>query len=196
MKSNASALLRRPQGLQRALLVATTSGRRTRGPCSPTRYNDVLEGARRHHRADQSAVDSRPGHHRRLRDLHPERRATAASRRPRTSSPTSSRRRRQRPELAGVTSTFNATSQQLLADVDRDKAEMLGVPVEDVYATMQTMFGSLYVSQFNQVQPAVAGDPAGGAVVPADARGSRAGLRAQQRTAAWCRSRPWSPRST
>jgi len=57
---------------------------------------------------------------------------------------------RQRPELTGVTSTFNASSQQLLVDVDRDKAETLGLPVEDVYSAMQTMFGSLYVSQFNK----------------------------------------------
>jgi multidrug efflux pump len=52
------------------------------------------------------------------------------------------------PELARVTATFNASSQQLLVDVDRDKAETLGVPVQDVYGTLQTMFGSLYVSQF------------------------------------------------
>jgi len=57
---------------------------------------------------------------------------------------------KQAPELAGVTSTFNASSQQLMVDVDRDKAETLGVPVEDVYSAMQTMFGSLYVSQFNK----------------------------------------------
>ncbi|WP_028220470.1 efflux RND transporter permease subunit [Paraburkholderia oxyphila] len=55
-----------------------------------------------------------------------------------------------RPELAGVTSTFNAASQQLLVNVDRDQAETLGVPVEEVYSAMQTMFGSLYVSQFNK----------------------------------------------
>jgi multidrug efflux pump len=55
---------------------------------------------------------------------------------------------KQAPELARVTSTFNAASQQLRVDVDRDKAETLGVPVEDVYGTLQTMFGSLYVSQF------------------------------------------------
>jgi multidrug efflux pump len=54
------------------------------------------------------------------------------------------------PELTRVTSTFNASAQQLLVDVDRDKAETLGVPVEEVYSTMQTMFGSLYVSQFNK----------------------------------------------
>jgi multidrug efflux pump len=52
------------------------------------------------------------------------------------------------PELARATSTFNASSQQLLVNVDRDKAETLGVPVEEVYGTLQTMFGSLYVSQF------------------------------------------------
>jgi multidrug efflux pump len=52
------------------------------------------------------------------------------------------------PELGRATATFNASSQQLLVDVDRDKAETLGVPVEEVYSTLQTMFGSLYVSQF------------------------------------------------
>ena len=56
----------------------------------------------------------------------------------------------QRPEIGSMTSTFNAFSRQLLADIDREKAETLGVPVEDVYSTMQTMFGSLYVSQFNK----------------------------------------------
>ncbi len=55
-----------------------------------------------------------------------------------------------RPELAAITSTFDASSQQLLAVVDRDKASILGVAVEDVYSAMQTMFGSLYVSQFNK----------------------------------------------
>ncbi|MGO4809893.1 efflux RND transporter permease subunit [Cupriavidus sp. 2MCAB6] len=57
---------------------------------------------------------------------------------------------KQRPELARVTSTFNAAAQQLLVNVDREKAETLGVPVEEVYSAMQTMFGSLYVSQFNR----------------------------------------------
>jgi multidrug efflux pump len=55
-----------------------------------------------------------------------------------------------RPELARVTSTFDASAQQLLVTVDRDKSETLGVPIEEVYSAMQTMFGSLYVSQFNR----------------------------------------------
>jgi multidrug efflux pump len=53
-----------------------------------------------------------------------------------------------RPELRGVSATISAANQQLLAEVDRDKAETLGVPVQDIYDTMQTLFGSLYVSQF------------------------------------------------
>ncbi|HRZ01606.1 MAG TPA: multidrug efflux RND transporter permease subunit [Burkholderiaceae bacterium] len=55
---------------------------------------------------------------------------------------------RKRPELAGVSTTIRANGQQMLAEVDRDKAEVLGVAVQDVYGTLQTMFGSLYVSQF------------------------------------------------
>ena len=57
---------------------------------------------------------------------------------------------KERPELGVITSTFNVFSRQLMVDVDREKAESLGVPVEDVYSAMQTMFGSLYVSQFNK----------------------------------------------
>jgi multidrug efflux pump len=55
---------------------------------------------------------------------------------------------RTRPELAGLNTTIRANGQQLLAEVDREKAEILGVPVQDAYGTLQTMFGSLYVSQF------------------------------------------------
>jgi len=55
---------------------------------------------------------------------------------------------RERKELQGVNSTINTRSRQLMVDVDRDKAESLGVPVQDVYSTLQTLFGSLYVSQF------------------------------------------------
>jgi hydrophobe/amphiphile efflux-1 (HAE1) family protein len=55
-----------------------------------------------------------------------------------------------RPELAGVSTTFSAAQQQLYLDVDRARAELLGVPVQDVYATLQAYFGSMYVSQFTQ----------------------------------------------
>lgn len=55
---------------------------------------------------------------------------------------------RQRPELTGLSSTFRATTQQLSAEVNRDKANLLGVPVKDVYSAIQAQFGSLTVSQY------------------------------------------------
>lgn len=57
---------------------------------------------------------------------------------------------RQRPELTGLNSTFRANTQQLSVDVDRDKANLLGVSVKDVYSTIQAQFGSLMVSQYNE----------------------------------------------
>ena len=57
---------------------------------------------------------------------------------------------RSRTELSGLNSTFRAASQQLKADVDRSKAVLLGVPVQDVYSAVQAQFGSITVSQFNQ----------------------------------------------
>ena len=57
---------------------------------------------------------------------------------------------RQRPELTGLNTTFSANSQQLRADVDREKAMLLQVPVQDVYSAIQAQFGSLTASQFSQ----------------------------------------------
>ncbi len=55
-----------------------------------------------------------------------------------------------RPELTGLNTTFRANTQQLKVDVNRDKATLLGVQVQDVYSAIQAQFGSLIVSQFNQ----------------------------------------------
>ncbi|MBY4948763.1 multidrug efflux RND transporter permease subunit [Cupriavidus respiraculi] len=55
---------------------------------------------------------------------------------------------RARPELRSVSTTINTRSRQLLVDLDRERAETQGVPVDQVYSALQTMFGSLYVSQF------------------------------------------------
>jgi multidrug efflux pump len=57
---------------------------------------------------------------------------------------------RQRPELSGLSTTFRATTQQLSADVNREKASLLGVSVKDVYSAIQAQFGSLTVSQYNE----------------------------------------------
>ncbi|MEN9543300.1 MAG: hypothetical protein RLZZ598_133 [Pseudomonadota bacterium] len=55
---------------------------------------------------------------------------------------------RKRPELAGLSTTINTRSRQMLVEVDRERAETQGVATADVYAALQAMFGSLYVSQF------------------------------------------------
>jgi multidrug efflux pump len=54
------------------------------------------------------------------------------------------------PEVTRLNTTINAASRQLKANVDRSKSETLGLPVPDVYAALQTLFGSLYVSQYNK----------------------------------------------
>jgi multidrug efflux pump len=54
------------------------------------------------------------------------------------------------PELAGVFSGFNIGVPQLYADLDRTKAMQLGVDVQDVFDTMQTYLGSVYVDDFNR----------------------------------------------
>jgi HAE1 family hydrophobic/amphiphilic exporter-1 len=57
---------------------------------------------------------------------------------------------KKRPELTGVNSLFSATVPQVYADVDRDKVLKQGVAIGDVYQTLQTYLGGLYVNQFNR----------------------------------------------
>ncbi|MBK9114826.1 MAG: efflux RND transporter permease subunit [Betaproteobacteria bacterium] len=57
---------------------------------------------------------------------------------------------RLRPELAGVSTTYRAATQQLFIDLDRSKAEVLGVAVADAFQTMQAFFGSQIAGQFSQ----------------------------------------------
>ena len=56
----------------------------------------------------------------------------------------------QSPELTGVFSSYNVNMPQLFADVDRTKAMQLGIPVDEIFRTMQIYLGSLYVNDFNQ----------------------------------------------
>ena len=55
----------------------------------------------------------------------------------------------QTPGLAGIFSSFQINVPQLFADLDRAKAEQLGVSVTDVFQTLQIYLGSLYVNDFN-----------------------------------------------
>src|SRR5712671_203591 len=57
---------------------------------------------------------------------------------------------RKRPELTGVNSIFTAGVPQIYADVDRDKVLKQGIAVGDVYQTLQTYLGGLFVNQFNR----------------------------------------------
>lgn len=57
---------------------------------------------------------------------------------------------RSRPELANINTTFRGSNQQLFVDLDRAKAEVLGVSVQDAFQTMQSFFGSAVAGQFSQ----------------------------------------------
>src|SRR4051794_11482583 len=57
---------------------------------------------------------------------------------------------RKRPELAGVNSPFSAAVPQVFVDVDKDKVLKEGIALTDVYQTLQTFLGGLYVNQFNR----------------------------------------------
>ncbi|WP_300799252.1 multidrug efflux RND transporter permease subunit [uncultured Alistipes sp.] len=55
----------------------------------------------------------------------------------------------QRPELTGLASSMQGDIPQLYFDVDRDKAQMVGVSMSDVFSTMKAFTGSIYVNDFN-----------------------------------------------
>jgi multidrug efflux pump subunit AcrB len=53
------------------------------------------------------------------------------------------------PGLVGLFNSFRASTPQLFVDVDREKAKAVGVPLTDVFTTLQAYLGSLYVNDFN-----------------------------------------------
>jgi hydrophobe/amphiphile efflux-1 (HAE1) family protein len=58
-------------------------------------------------------------------------------------------RARQTSEVAQVFSLFEVSTPQLYLDIDRVKAQLLGVNVPDVFTALQIYIGSLYVNDFN-----------------------------------------------
>ena len=52
-------------------------------------------------------------------------------------------------QLANVFTLFNTSTPRVYADIDRTKAEMLGVPPERVNDALQVYLGSAYVNDFN-----------------------------------------------
>ncbi|MDF3090614.1 efflux RND transporter permease subunit [Burkholderia semiarida] len=55
------------------------------------------------------------------------------------------------PGMVGVYTPYSATSPQVHVELDREKAEMLGVPSEAINDAVETYFGSTYINDFNIV---------------------------------------------
>ncbi|MDC7787509.1 multidrug efflux RND transporter permease subunit [Rhodoplanes sp. TEM] len=55
----------------------------------------------------------------------------------------------QDPKLSRVFSTFSATNPSIYLDIDRDKAQVLGVRLSDLFQALQATLGGLYVNDFN-----------------------------------------------
>ncbi len=53
------------------------------------------------------------------------------------------------PGLKRVFTTFSTHTPRLFADIDRERAEKLGVPVASVFSTFGTYLGSTYINDFN-----------------------------------------------
>ena len=57
---------------------------------------------------------------------------------------------RKRPEIAGLSTTFLPSVPQQFVDVDEDKVLKQGVPISDVYRSIQAFMGGLFVNYFNR----------------------------------------------
>lgn len=56
---------------------------------------------------------------------------------------------RQTPGLAGVFTSFSASTPQIYLDIDRTKAQILNVPIGNIFETLQFNLGTAYVNDFN-----------------------------------------------
>jgi len=57
---------------------------------------------------------------------------------------------RKRPEIAGINTSFLPSVPQQFVEVDRDKALKQGVPISDVYTSLQAFMGGIFVNYFNR----------------------------------------------
>jgi multidrug efflux pump len=55
-----------------------------------------------------------------------------------------------RPELSGLYNNFRATVPQIKVAIDRDKVKTLGIPLNDVFTSLQTYLGGVIVNEFNR----------------------------------------------
>jgi hydrophobe/amphiphile efflux-1 (HAE1) family protein len=55
----------------------------------------------------------------------------------------------QDPQLRGVFSTFSATNPSIYLDIDRDKVQILGVQLKDVFQALQASLGGYFINNLN-----------------------------------------------
>jgi len=55
----------------------------------------------------------------------------------------------QAPEFQYAFSTYTSNTPHLYVDIDREKAQMMNVPVSTIFSTMQMYFGSSYINDIN-----------------------------------------------
>ena len=53
------------------------------------------------------------------------------------------------PRLSRVFSTYSATNPSVYLDINRDKAEALGVSINNIFTTLQATMGGYYINDFN-----------------------------------------------
>ena len=77
----------------------------------------------------------------------------------------------QDPKLSRVFSTFGANAPSLYLDIDREKAQSLGITINDIFSALQISLGGLYINNFNLFgrtwQVNLQGDAAGRRDLPA-----------------------------
>ena len=55
---------------------------------------------------------------------------------------------KQDPEVGGISTSFRVTAPRLYANINRDRAKALGIPVSELFDTMQAYFGNFYINDF------------------------------------------------
>jgi hydrophobe/amphiphile efflux-1 (HAE1) family protein len=56
---------------------------------------------------------------------------------------------RETPQIGQIFSTFTASNPSLYLDIDREKAQALGLNMSDVFAALQATLGGIYINDFN-----------------------------------------------
>lgn len=55
----------------------------------------------------------------------------------------------QNPNFQGVMTTYTADAPSIYLDIDRDKAQALGLNINDIFTTLQSTLGGYYINNFN-----------------------------------------------